>query len=88
MESSDETAITEITIRPDGRIYVFGMSQEVLRALAVLCPNDSAIQGRLHRVSSLKVPIAESVNSESLPQRALLDAREHAGSDPKTSESE
>jgi hypothetical protein len=43
----DETAITEITIRPDGRIYVFGLSREVVEALAGLWPRDSVLQSRL-----------------------------------------
>ena len=33
MDAEDETAITEITIQPDGRIFVFGLSLEVARAL-------------------------------------------------------
>lgn len=44
--AEDETAITEITIQPDGRIYVFGLSLEVARALEGLCPAGHAI-GRL-----------------------------------------
>lgn len=38
MQTTDETAITEITIEPDGRIFVFGMSREVLELLATICP--------------------------------------------------
>ena len=40
----DETAITEITIQPDGRIYVFGLSLEVAQALSGLCPPGHAIE--------------------------------------------
>jgi hypothetical protein len=46
MDTEDETAITEITIQPDGRIFVFGLSLEVARALSGLCPPGHAI-GRL-----------------------------------------
>jgi hypothetical protein len=46
MDAEDETAITEITIQPDGRIYVFGLSLEVAQALAELCPPGHAI-GRM-----------------------------------------
>ena len=46
MNAEDETAITEITIQPDGRIFVFGLSLEVARALSGLCPPGHAI-GRL-----------------------------------------
>ena len=46
LDPDDETAITEITIQPDGRIYVFGLSLEVARVLEGLCPPGHAI-GRL-----------------------------------------
>ena len=46
MMPEDETAITEITIQPDGRIFVFGLSLEVAQVLAELCPPGHAI-GRL-----------------------------------------
>jgi|tagenome__1003787_1003787.scaffolds.fasta_scaffold11878922_1 hypothetical protein len=36
----DETDMTEITIQPDGRIYVFGASKQVLDLLAELSPTD------------------------------------------------
>ncbi|HEY8749708.1 MAG TPA: hypothetical protein VIM11_17125 [Tepidisphaeraceae bacterium] len=42
----DETSITEITIQPDGRIYVFGTSRQVLEVLQVLNPGDARL-GRL-----------------------------------------
>jgi hypothetical protein len=32
----DETTMTEITILPDGRLYVFGMSRPVLEMLRLL----------------------------------------------------
>jgi len=38
MDSDDETRITEITLQPDGRIFVFGLSREVLDILRDLCP--------------------------------------------------
>lgn len=40
MDEIDETAITEIMIQPDGRIYVFGLSREVAGILETLCPED------------------------------------------------
>ena len=40
----DETDITEITIQPDGRVYVFGASRGVLDLLAELCPEDLRLQ--------------------------------------------
>ena len=38
MEPADETAMTEIMIYPDGRIFVFGLSREVGEILVSLCP--------------------------------------------------
>ncbi|HEX4144641.1 MAG TPA: hypothetical protein VHY91_14135 [Pirellulales bacterium] len=52
----DETAITEITIQPDGRIYVFGLSLEVAQVLAELCPPGHAIE-RL--VAKFETPTAD-----------------------------
>jgi hypothetical protein len=53
IEPEDETAITEITIQPDGRIYIFGLSLEVAQVLEGLCPPGHAI-GRL--VATFETP--------------------------------
>ena len=55
MEQADETAITEITIQPDGRIYVFGASRQVLAVLKDLCPHDLRLLERLSRSASSAV---------------------------------
>ena len=47
--AADECAITEITIQPDGRIYVFGLSVEVADILEALCPAEHP----LHRSLSM-----------------------------------
>jgi hypothetical protein len=47
MEQADETTITEITIQPDGRIYVFGASRQILAVLSDLCPGDQTLLQRL-----------------------------------------
>jgi hypothetical protein len=39
----DETLMSEITIQPDGRLYVFGTSREVLEVLDLLCPGDAHV---------------------------------------------
>ena len=46
----DETTITEITIQPDGRIYVFGTSRQVLEVLENLRPDDPRLRLRLGQV--------------------------------------
>lgn len=40
MDADDETSITEIELMPDGRIYLFGASRQVLEAI------DGLQQGR------------------------------------------
>ena len=40
MDLDDESRMTEITVQPDGRIFVFGLSREVLAILRDLCPAD------------------------------------------------
>lgn len=35
-----QTLMTEITIQPDGRVFVFGASRQVLEALRLLQPRD------------------------------------------------
>ena len=37
---------TEIHIAPDGRVFVFGLSKQVLEVLSGLCPGDRALQRR------------------------------------------
>ncbi len=44
MTRDDETAISEITIRPDGRVYVFGMSRQVLEGLECLQTGDPRLE--------------------------------------------
>ena len=43
----DETAITEITFLPDGRLCLFGASREVLELLGSLDLGDAALEIRL-----------------------------------------
>ncbi len=47
MQSEDETKITEIELTPDGRIFVFGASREVLSLLDDLGLGDEALRSRL-----------------------------------------
>lgn len=44
MDLDDESRISEITLQPDGRIYVFGLSREVLNILEALCPPDHPLR--------------------------------------------
>jgi hypothetical protein len=39
----EETEITELTIGCDGRIYVFGLSQQILEVLKAIAPIDPTV---------------------------------------------
>ena len=60
-ETVDETNLTEITIQPDGRIFVFGASLPVLQILQSLQPNDPRISAILRQAN---------------PPEKLLDSQE------------
>ena len=62
MKYTDETAITEITIGPDGRVYVFGTSGDLLLALEDLCGRDDPLVGRINQLKTqaAAVPAAET----------------------------
>jgi hypothetical protein len=54
LQLPDETLITELTITPDGRIFVFGLSREVLDLLKNLnCCSDD-IKQRMDYVDKLE----------------------------------
>jgi hypothetical protein len=56
-DNPDENApLTEITIQPDGRIYVQGLSREVLELLATLQPDDPHVSRLLQHVHQLERP--------------------------------
>jgi hypothetical protein len=48
--TNDETNLTELEIGPDGRVYVFGASPEVLQILDALRKQDESIRQRLGRI--------------------------------------
>jgi hypothetical protein len=48
-----ETSISEISIAPNGRIYVFGASYEVLQLLEGLASRDSELVARMAHLRSL-----------------------------------
>lgn len=55
----DEKSITELTIAPDGRIFVFGTSRPILEVLEALQPRDAKLRRLLEHVRQL-----ESARSE------------------------
>ena len=46
----DETAITDITIGPDGRVYIFGASMPVLEVLEAAGLGGTILRRRLDRL--------------------------------------
>jgi hypothetical protein len=72
MEVDDESAVSEITILPDGRVFVLGASRQVLEILDVLNPKDAGLKQRLERAGSGAPEIsgAEGCQSERTPQIA------------------
>lgn len=57
----DESTITEISIAPDGRLYVFGASADVLEALAAVEQRGGEID---HRLGCLRRRKAEGLPNE------------------------
>jgi hypothetical protein len=45
----DETALSEITILPDGRVYVFGMSRQILELLETLLADEPRVRALLEQ---------------------------------------
>jgi hypothetical protein len=50
VEAPDENTLSEINILPDGRIYVFGTSREVLEVLETLTSRNERVQRLLESV--------------------------------------
>lgn len=68
MQTTDETSMTEIAILPDGRIYVFGMSWQVLDMLADTGLADATLKQRaetLRRLAGAAQPPARICESRS-----------------------
>jgi hypothetical protein len=45
--AADETAISEISIAPDGRVYVFGASAAILEIMGKLDARDQMLRHRI-----------------------------------------
>jgi hypothetical protein len=53
-EESLPPATVDITIAPDGRVFVFGLSREVLQVVAGLNPHDQRLSDRLVRLRQIE----------------------------------
>jgi hypothetical protein len=68
MNAPDETLMTEITILPDGRLYVFGMSRPVLEILRTLDGDDRRLERLQEQVdSSQPIVTADLKTASSAP---------------------
>jgi hypothetical protein len=47
---ADDTTITEITIQPDGRVFIFGTSRHVIDMMADLDPRSARLRRLLEEV--------------------------------------
>jgi hypothetical protein len=56
---TNDAALTEITIQPDGRVYVQGLSRDVLEILGTLQPDDPRLNRLLEHVRDLGKPAAD-----------------------------
>jgi hypothetical protein len=61
----DETTMTEITVQPDGRIFVFGTSRQVLDLLVGLNPRSSKLNRLIRHVRSVESTQRETRETES-----------------------
>ena len=59
----DETAVTEMTFLPDGRICLFGASREILELLGSLRLGDASLNSRLAALASSAHPSNPRSNS-------------------------
>ena len=65
----DETRITEITIQPDGRVYVFGTSRQVLEVLEALHPGDEKLLRLLGHIRKCAVKMPDEIGQENVDAR-------------------
>jgi hypothetical protein len=52
--TEDETTMTEITLQPDGRVFIFGTSRHVLDILLDLDPDSARLQRLISEVERLE----------------------------------
>jgi hypothetical protein len=58
IDDDEETTITEITIQPDGRVFIFGTSRQVLDLMVELDPSSPRLRTLLHHVAAHEREVA------------------------------
>ena len=56
MSDEEDGSISEINILPDGRVCLFGASQQVLEILEAIPLGDAALRTRIDRLRTADVP--------------------------------
>ena len=70
MDANDELNITELELLPDGRVFVFGASREVLSILnEIQCSSDSRLPARLSHEQAISPCIKIQVEGEEMLNR-------------------
>ncbi len=64
MNVEDEKAVSEITIAPDGRIFVFGSSRQVLEVLDDLNLGGADLKRRIEHVRGLPADGADTASHQ------------------------
>jgi hypothetical protein len=54
LKADEETSISELTIAPDGRVFIFGASRQVLQLFDDLNLGDPALKRRIDHVRALE----------------------------------
>ena len=54
MSAEDERDVTELSIAPDGRVFVHGTSRTILEVLEVLDPRDVRVKVMLEHVREIE----------------------------------
>jgi hypothetical protein len=75
VELEEESAISEINILPDGRICIFGASQQVLEVLDAIPLDDPALRRRVEALRTTQARPAPS-SSEALSARNDMTRKE------------
>jgi hypothetical protein len=65
----DEPTISEINILPDGRVCLFGASQQVLEVLDAIPLGDLALKGRIERLHAIQKLAAQNDEIDKDPSK-------------------
>ncbi len=73
MNLDDESAMTEITILPDGRVCLFGASRQILDVFDALSWSESSLKERLERLHAAESDILSAQETMETCQIITID---------------